>query len=320
MNMLPYYLHLFSKLRRDLKNGGAPHKPILLLAILELVRKGDIVTNRIEITPELVLEFKTIWGKLVITQHIPNFALPFYHMRSEPFWRLVENPYRNIPITKSNSITSLKGLRESVAFAEIDKELLSLILDPASRTILTESLLDQYFQETKTRFYSTDYDLFNQLELQMHEDRIIYQERIQTLKETLDKEEFEEEIFIRGGVFKREIPKIYDYQCAISGMRIEALSSAQMVDACHIKPFALSKDDTISNGISLSPNLHRAFDRGLLTVTTEYIVRVSTSITESESPFSLKQFEGKIIHLPSDPRNHPSAENLSWHNTETYRL
>lgn len=32
--------------------------------------------------------------------------------------------------------------------------------------------------------------------------------------------------------------------------------NAQLVDACHIVPFAISKDDTINNGISLSPNLH----------------------------------------------------------------
>lgn len=116
---MPHPLHLFSYLRRDSKYGGAPHKPILLLAILELVRKGEIRNNRITITPELVLEFKSIWSRLVVTPHNPNFALPFYHMKSEPFWKLITYSGVTIPVTSSNSIRSLNALKESVAFAGI---------------------------------------------------------------------------------------------------------------------------------------------------------------------------------------------------------
>lgn len=265
MSILSKYLHHLSKLRRDAKNGGAPHKPVLLLAVLELVRKGEVYTNRIEITPELVLEFKSIWSKLVITQHTANFALPFFHMKSEPFWRLVTNAGMTIPVTSSNSIKSLGALKESVAFAEIDMDLFELMKDPVSRAVLEEALLDQYFPETKSRFSTLVNDLFSQLEVQiLEEDRESYSERIEELKETLSKEQFEEEIFVRGGVFKREIPKIYDYQCAISGMRVESTTNAQLVDACHIVPFAISKDDTITNGISLSPTYDALFDKHLI--------------------------------------------------------
>lgn len=321
MTTLPTYLHHLSKLRRDSKNGGAPHKPVLLLAVLELVRKGELYANRIEITPELVLEFKSIWSKLVITQHTANFALPFYHMKSEPFWRLVTNAGMTIPVTSSNSIKSLGALKESVAFAELDKDLFELMKDPVSHAVIEEALLEQYFPETKSRFRTSENDLFSQLEVQiLQEDRESYSERIEELKETLSKEQFEEEIFVRGGVFKREIPKIYDYQCAISGMRVESTTNAQLVDACHIVPFAISKDDTITNGISLSPNLHRAFDRGLITINNDYVVRVSPAIREKASPYSLSQFDGKSIILPSETRYYPSVENLIWHRKECFVL
>lgn len=85
MEKLNTYLHHFSKLRRDTKFGGASHKPVLILAILELVRKGEIYHNLIEISPELVLEFNTIWSTLVVTPHFANFSLPFFNMKSEPF-------------------------------------------------------------------------------------------------------------------------------------------------------------------------------------------------------------------------------------------
>lgn len=152
------------------------------------------------------------------------------------------------------------------------------------------------------------------------EDSATYRERIEALKNTLKQEDFEEEIFVRSGIFKREIPKIYNYECAISGMRIETTTNAQMVDACHIVPFAISKDDTISNGISLAPNLHRAYDRGLITITEDYIVRISPTISENQSPFSLKQFEGKSIQLPTQHHFFPSPQNLAWHRKEIFCL
>lgn len=319
MSALNKYLHQFSKLRRDRKNGGAPHKPVLLLAVLELIRKNEILTNRVEITPDLVLEFKSIWAKLVFTPHTANFALPFYHMKSEPFWRLVTNVGMIIPLTKSNSIKSLGALKESVAFAELDKELFELMKNPLSCAIIEEDLLEQYFPDTKAYYRTKGDDLFSKLELQiLHEDRASYADRIDELKETLSKEQFEEEIYVRGAVFKREIPKIYDYQCAISGMRVESTTNAQLIDACHIIPFAISKDDTIANGISLSPNLHRAFDRGLITINNDYLVRVSPAIREKDSPYSLGQFEGKQIILPDQTKYYPSLENLDWHRKECF--
>lgn len=312
--MIQKIIHDFSKLRRDRKLGGAPHKPVLLLAVLELIRKGEIRNNQIAITPELVLEFKSIWSKLVVTPHIPNFSLPFFHMRSEPFWKLVPYPGMSIPLTSSNSIKSLSALKETVAYAEINQEMFLLMQNPVHLIVLEEALLEQYFPGTKSRFYSPEHHLFSELETQIFQDTPLeYSKRISELKETLSKEEFEEEIFIRGGMFKREIPKIYAFHCAISEMCIESSTQVQMIDACHIKPFALSKDDTITNGISLSPNLHRAYDRGLITITDDYLVQISPAVIENDSPYSLGQFEGKRILLPENPHYYPSLENLRWH-------
>ena len=318
---LQKYLHQVLRLKRSASNGGAPHKPILLLSIFELIRKGDISSNQIEITPELVLEFKSNWSKLVVTQHSPNFSLPFFHLRSDPFWRLITNIGMNIPLTSSHSIKSLNALKEAIAFAELDKEFFRLLIDPIQNGLFVDQILEKYFHETRANFYSKDYNVYDQLETQMlNDNRAVYSSRIKELKESLPQEQFEEEIFVRGGIFKKEIPKIYNYHCAISGMRIESSTNAQLVDACHIVPFAISKDDTITNGISLSPNIHRAFDRGLITINSEYIIRVSPAIKENDSPFSLKQFDGKQIILPTNIHFYPSIENLDWHRKECFVL
>ncbi len=154
----------------------------------------------------------------------------------------------------------------------------------------------------------------------MNETKDEYQSHIKDLRESLDEDEFEEEIFIRCGLFKKTIPKIYNYSCCISGMKIESSQNAQMVDACHIIPFNISHDDTIPNGISLSPNLHRAFDRGLITINNNYIVRLSPTVRDNASVYSISQLDGTQIMLPEKEKWYPSSESIKWHNAEIFKL
>jgi putative restriction endonuclease len=86
------------------------------------------------------------------------------------------------------------------------------------------------------------------------------------------------------------------------------------MDACHIEPFATSHDDTITNGIYLCPTLHRAFDRHLISIDENYRLIISKAFIErSDSPYSIKQFEGKVILLPADRNHYPSQEKLQKH-------
>ncbi|OGO35381.1 MAG: hypothetical protein A2W35_01195 [Chloroflexi bacterium RBG_16_57_11] len=69
---LSFYLHKFSHLRTDrtgswtvVTHGQAPHKPILLLSVLDLFAQGRIMVNLIEITPELGESFAAYWSKVM---------------------------------------------------------------------------------------------------------------------------------------------------------------------------------------------------------------------------------------------------------------
>ncbi|GGH38391.1 HNH endonuclease [Mangrovimonas yunxiaonensis] len=320
------YIRLLENLNRGYNKGlgRAPHKPVLLLAIIRLIQQKEITSNRIFITPELLLEFKNIWNIMVDTDHIPNFALPFFHMRSEPFWHLVAKPSMQIKVTKSKSIKSFKNLKESVAFAELDKNLYLLLTDTPKRQILEQVLVQKYFKNSMSNYSKIGlkpYDGHKKIEKQiLNEAKEEYQQHLKDLRASLDDDEYEEELFIRGGLFKKTIPKIYNYSCCISGMRIESSQNAQMIDACHIIPFSISNDDTIPNGISLSPNLHRAFDRGLITINPDYVVRISPTVSENDTVFSLSQFNGRQIILPSKASWFPSPESLQWHNKEVFAI
>ncbi|WP_417371237.1 HNH endonuclease [Gelidibacter japonicus] len=321
---LKKYLEYFANLNRGFNKGlgKAPHKPILLLSILQLIREGSIKNNKVYITLDLVIKFKNNWEALVNTGHSQNFALPFFHMRSEPFWYLVKKTGFEIPVTKSKSIKSFKTLRDSVLYAQIDKELFDLLSDKKNSNIFQQYLLQTYFTDSQSNF-KEDYVSY---QLKLIEDQILgedktnYQIRIEQLKNNLDEDSFQEELFIRGGLFKKTVPKIYNHMCSVSEMKIESTENVQMIDACHIVPFSISNDDTIPNGISLSPNLHRAFDRGLITINRDFKVRVSPTVIENDSVFNLTQFEGKQILLPKNSKWYPSLEALTWHNKEVFLL
>ncbi len=317
MEFLEKYSRLFGTLKRAYQNGGAPHKPILLLAILKSVESKVITSNRIYITPELIMNFRELWSKLVTTKHQMNFALPFFHMQSEPFWRIITKPGAFVPLTSSHSIKSLGSLNENIQYAEIDKELWDLMLNAQTNLTLTKLLLSTYFSESSN--VTLEYGELHEIEHQiMHDDQYTYKARILDIESNYNNEQGQEILYIRCGIFKREIPKIYNYTCAISKMRIATSSNAQLVDACHIVPFSVSKNDTITNGISLCPNLHRAFDRGLITIDSSYRVKVSPKLTEDDSPYSIKQFEGQEIVLPSITSQYPLLENLDWHSKEKW--
>lgn len=126
----------------------------------------------------------------------------------------------------------------------------------------------------------------------MNENPVEYKNEIKNL--LLD--DNEEEIYLRGSLFKREIPKIYNNACCISGMKINATINVSMIDACHIIPFSESYDDTITNGIALCPNLHRAFDRGLIAIDDNYEVLINRNFVESKNTvYTIREFEGKQI-------------------------
>ena len=316
---LQKYIKLFSKLRVDRTHGvAAPHKPVLLLSVLQLYQNKLVNDNRIYITPDLVSFFKVIWNLLVVSNHTCNITYPFYHLRSSSFWKLIpKRDFNQIKLT-----VSFSSLNASIECAVIDDDLHNLMMDIKSNSILQDILLETYFHQTKDRFKNPKQEqtkLFNNIEnIILKESPAEYKTEVKKLIEQNN----EEEIYLRGGVFKREIPKIYNNTCCISGMRINSTINISMIDACHIVPFSESYDDTITNGIALCPNLHRAFDRGLISINENYEVIISDNriFKEESSDYGIRKFEGKQIVLPDNQNYYPSLENLKKHRSNYFKL
>lgn len=315
-NSIIKYCLRFKKLRVDRSHGLAPHKPILLISIIQSYRIGQIQGNKIYLTPELVALFKSNWNSLVSTNHDCRISYPFFYMKSEGFWTLKPKAGFSNLNTMGSLVKSFANLDAAVEYAEISNDLFELLIDEPSSQVLLNVLLEEYFPNTHGAISEQNYyALVKGLEDHFLNDSSEFYK--QQTKLLLDQKE-DEEVFLRGSVFKREIPKIYNNTCCISGLKVDTMHNISMIDACHIIPFSESYDDTVTNGIALCPNLHRAFDRGLLSVTPDYRVKISDSFIE-EGNYSLKQFANKKISLPINGKYWPNRESLEWHVNNVFR-
>ncbi len=315
---LAKYLQKFKKLRVDRSHGIAPHKPILLIAVIQSYLSGEIKDRRIYITPELVALFKSIWSALVTTAHDCRISYPFYYMKSEGFWKLKPKSGFSDIDKMGSLVKSFSSLNSAVDFAEIDEDLFELLITETDRMALSQFLLDEYFPDKRGNFEDGSGGASGILS--GINDQIVNEppaEYKASIKHLID-EKNDEEIFLRGSLFKREIPRIYNNRCCISGMQIDTAYNISMIDACHIVPFSESYDDTVSNGIALCPNLHRAFDRGLITISNDYMVNISDHFLEN-GDYSIRRFRGKKISLPKNQNYWPNLENLEWHKKNVYK-
>lgn len=315
--ILQKYLFAFSRLKRGVtKYGPAPHKPILLITLIELIRKGTVLDNRFEVNSDLVGLFQENWQLLVDTANQPDFTQPFYYLQSDkiegqPFWKLCTKT--GVPINAH--IKSVNTLADILDYGALVDDLFLLLTNPVSNQLLMDYLIETFFSARKKTYYNAKQNgvgYYKELEDYVLNDPTVKYKNI--------KIETEEEVFVRCGLFKRYIPQLYQSTCAFTGMKLTSTFRHSFIDACHIVPFSVSQNDKVTNGIALCPNMHRAFDRGLLSITPDFRIKVSSHIYEDEShDYSLKRLMNKPITLPATKQYWPSQDNLEWHNLNVFK-
>lgn len=312
---LGYYCQKFSRLRVDRARGTAPHKPVLLLSVIDLVEQGNLRQNRIFLSPELIATFLKFWGQLGSDAHRADIALPFFHLRGDGFWHLKANPgYEEAIASGQVRLKTISGLRESVQYAYLDNELFELLQNPDFRHSLVSVLITAWFSGKQGQVE----DLLSINALQNEEDQLrqgggaVYQP--EDLKD-------EARVVVRDAAFRRVVVSIYEHRCAFCGLQIISALNQNIVDGAHIKPFSQFYDDRIGNGISLCKNHHWSFDRGWFAINDDYsiIIIVSSELHEN-SPHStpMRELHGQPIRLPAQEHHRPRIEAVRWHRENVF--
>lgn len=141
-----YYKDLFAKMKRNKNNGLAPHKPVLLLSVINMFESRVYSNSHIFICDELVDEFDQQWVLHVTSPfHRCKFTTPFFHMGGEPFWRLVPNQGYENDVQDMYKMYAYSRLVKAVKWAEIDEELALLLLEKDTRIELRRFLIESNF-------------------------------------------------------------------------------------------------------------------------------------------------------------------------------
>ncbi|MBD2108503.1 HNH endonuclease [Nodosilinea sp. FACHB-13] len=314
---LSYYAKKFAKLNvnKHRERGAAPHKPVLLISVIELIEQGKIRLNQVPLSPELISTFLKYWRSLVRTDHQSDISLPFVHLTGDEFWHLTFYPDSETATPTGLGRKGVTAVRRIVQYAWLDPELFSILQDPGQRVTLLRVLIDSWFSGRSNEIEQLSLiDEFELVKTQLlREGGATY--NVEDLKD-------EENIVVRNGAFRKIVVSLYDQRCAFCRLRIISADGQDIVDGAHIKPFAEFRDDRFVNGLALCKNHHWAFDHGWFGVDDDYRIVIPQERFMEEPAVESREmvaFGGETIGLPEEREFRPSLEGLKWHR-EKWRI
>ena len=139
------------------------------------------------------------------------------------------------------------------------------------------------------------------------------QKTVRTVRETA--------LRVRG--FRQAVIEVYDFRCAVCGLKINSLDSlCWEVEAAHIVPHGSFGRDDLFNGVALCRFHHWAFDVGWFALLDNYRICVSSKLSDLPLDFG-RVGENELIRvlaksstgirLPSRRELYPHINSLRWH-------
>jgi putative restriction endonuclease len=267
-----------------------PHKPLLLLAALDLIDAGRAAPGRIPWCQDLRDRFSSRF--LLVRKHNDQDTPenPFFYLQSQGFWQVwIEDGPTRLPLQS----TPLVGQMGRV-FAGFTGGFEFLVAAPETRTALRQALISRYFP-----------GLAAQPEPESAPPPLA--------AEGAGADDPPE--YGRSSAFRRTILEIYDHQCAACGLRIRLPSGdVSFIDAAHLLPWNPFHNDHPSNGLALCKNHHWAMDRRILAPGPDRRWHISPLIDprRSNGEKELGDLAGKSLLLPCDPAFYPNEKGLAW--------
>lgn len=318
------YAEQFRQLRKDKNQNrypastrhAAPHKPFLLLSVLDLFAEGTLGKNVIEPNPRLLDLFTGYWDLIMPKQRRGNIALPFYHLSSEGFWHLIPKDGSENVLDAGRRLRTIRQLKDHTRGARLDDDLYALLSHEEPRDILRTTLIETHFHESVHGTLAEQSSIH--VEAFEYRRTLLRQARGEDKSAGDTSSEISEPARDQG--FRQAVVEAYDHRCALSGIRILTADHHTAVDAAHIKPWSVSQNDDPRNGLALSKLCHWAFEEGLLTISSKYTILTSLELTAPyNTTGTLDTLDGRSPHLPDEDALQPDQAYLSWHRENRFR-
>jgi putative restriction endonuclease len=117
------------------------------------------------------------------------------------------------------------------------------------------------------------------------------------------------------GTFRIMVTDAYQRRCAVTRER-----TLPALEAVHIRRYNDSGPHDVRNGLLLRSDIHKLFDTGYVTISSDYHFEVSRRIKEEfENGRDYYALHGKPIQLPGSKSYWPDSNYVSWHNENIFR-
>jgi len=273
-----------------------PHKPVLLLAILDAIAAGKARPDHVPWSNWLRERFATYFA--IVRSHNDEASPenPFYHLKTDRFWQPVAlTPQGEMTLATTPLVRDTDTGR---VFGRFTPEWQLLLADPQVRVGLRDALVSRYFparqQQLRPLFHETSAG---------------------ALEPKVEDDGDNGELPGRSSAFRRQVLEVYDYQCAACGLRIWlAEHELTFVDAAHLVPFSLTRNDHPTNGLALCKNHHWALDQRLIAPGSDGRWHVSRHLEprRSRGEEELARLSGEKLLSPAESAFAPLRENLEW--------
>lgn len=323
--MLEAYIRAFGRLNHDINrtrwtvvtNHGAPYKPLLLLSVFDLISQGVIKKNFIELSAELCDIFLIYWSRVMLPEQRSNIAMPFFYLKSEGFWHFIRLPGKEKELEaileSKVALTTVNKLKEFTLGARFDDELFDLLKVKENRDRLRSVLIEKYFAPEARPLLLEQSKLNDEA----------YRYSLKLLSESsafkIDTENIKPAARSQG--FRIAVVKTYAHRCTTCGIRIITADGHTIVEAAHIVPFSVSRNDDPRNGLCLCRSCHWNFDEGMIGISAKYEVLTSRQLVAFDNlPSYVLPLKGRGIIHPVDEKFLPDLTALEWHRTKIFRL
>jgi putative restriction endonuclease len=266
---------------------------LLLLAVLDLIDEGKASPARIPWCQELRDRFSARFLRVRKHNDQNTPENPFFYLQTQGFWQAwIEEAGRTLPLQTTPLVNQM-----GKTFARFEGGMALILQLPSHRQSLREALIARYFPQ-----------LADELPAQEGQAK----EEPTAASRVAD----ESAEYGRSPAFRRLILDIYDHQCAACGLRIHLSGEKDVsfIDAAHLIPFSVSRNDHPTNGLALCKNHHWAMDRDIIAPGPDLHWHISPAIDprRSNGERELHELSGKSLLLPKDPAFHPDEKGLEW--------
>ncbi len=295
-----YWLQKLRQLNPNISNAKgdgaarfAPHKPLLLLALLDLAEQAGPagIGPRIALSADLRVRFLESWSIVVARWGTkPEIRLPFYHLSSQEFWK---------PLRTDGTASAAP---ESTAAIELHPGFAACLSVPGFRNLARHVLIQSWFPADEQLGL---YALLDETPDGGATTAMLVEEAAKIAVATG-----------RDARFRIQVVGQYVFTCALTGYALTAANSgATLVEAAHIADFATSRNNDPRNGLALTPDAHWSFDEHLWTIDENLRVVVARNAFSDSSPegSSLARFHGRPLFFHAQSRLRPHEEFLARH-------